>query len=138
MEDWQKTAQGKKTVHQILPPQHSITSLLPLNTPLPHSYPLNTPLPHSYPPQHSITTLLPPSILHYYTPTPSTLHYPTPPCPSLPSQLSKVCEISKPSYAVAFSGSFQERHTNYQQPTKSKVHVPQMAGVFPLYSHKMQ
>ena len=114
---------------------------------------------HSYPPQHSITTLLPPSILHYHTPTPSTLHYPTPtpstlhyptpapptlhyptptpstlhyptpPRPSLPSRLSKVCDISKPSYAVTFSGGFQERHTNYEQPTKSKVHVPQV------YSH---
>ena len=79
-----------------------------------------------------------PSTLHYPTPTPSTLHYPTPPFPSLPSQLSKVCEISRPSYAVAFSGGFQERHTSYQQPTKSKVHVPQKASVFPLYSHKMQ
>ena len=98
----------------------------PLNTPLPQSYPLNTPLPHSYP----LNTPLP----HSY---PSTLHYPTPPSSSFPSGLSKICDISNPSYAVAFSGGFQERHTNYEQPTKSKVHVPP-AGVFPLYSHKMQ
>ena len=99
-------------------------STLHYHTPTPSTlhYPTPTPSTLHYPTPA-------PSTLHYPTPTPSTLHYPTPPCPSLPSWLSKVCDISKPSYAVTFSGGFQERHTNYEQPTKSKVHVPQV------YSH---
>ena len=99
----------------------STPSTLHYPTPIPSTlhYPTPTPSTLHY---HTPT----PSTLHYPTPTPSTLHYPTPPCPSLPSRLSKVCDRSKPSYAVTFSGGFQERDTNYEQPTKSKVHVPQV------------
>lgn len=49
----------------------------------------------------------------------STLHCPTP-SPFLPYRLLKICDISKPSHAVTFSGGFQEMHINYEQPTNAK------------------
>ena len=69
--------------------------------------------------------------------TPSTLHYPTPSCHFLPSQFKKICDISKPSYAVTFSGVFQEIHI-YDLLTTYKIQSTCTIGVFLLYSNKMQ
>ena len=69
--------------------------------------------------------------------TPSTLHYPTPSCHLLPSQFTKICDISKPSYAVTFSGVFQETHI-YDLLTTYKIQSTCTIGVFLLYSNKMQ
>ena len=118
-----------------------IPSTLHYPTPTPSTLHYHTPTPSTlhYPTPTPSTLHYPtpaPSTLHYPTPTPSTLHYPTPPCPSLPSWLSKVCDISKPSYAVTFFRWLSRK--TYELWTTYKIQSTCTAGVFPWYSHTMQ